>query len=361
MTEDGSDSGPLRASSSDAPTVGLIVNPAAGRDIRRLTGGASVSDNYAKRQTAECVLAGLQLAPDPVEAVVMPDRADLGQRIVGNVDADGALAEAGIGVSLLEMGIEGSAADTRTAAARFRTDADAIVVLGGDGTNRDVSTAIGEVPMVSVSTGTNNVVPTPVDGTVAGAAAGLVACGAADPDAVTTRHGTLHATIAGGAGEGTVSGLATMGLLDRPFIGTRAILDVSEFIAGVTSRAFPTEIGLSGIAGAIEPCTPDDPGGVGLRFRDGASPRTVRAITVPGVVETVTVGTCRRIDAGEPWTVTVDRGVITADGEREREVSDAEVTFTVDDGGPRIVDVQAAFREATESGAFRLADVESVR
>lgn len=355
------DSSPIDDSSSHAPTVGLIVNPAAGRDIRRLTGGASVSDNYAKRRTAECVLAGLQLAPDPVDALVMPDRAELGQRIVGNVDADGDLAAAGIDVSLLEMSIEGGPEDTRTAAGRFREVADAVVVLGGDGTNRDVSTAIGEVPMVSVSTGTNNVVPTPVDGTVAGAAAGLVASGAADPSAVTTRHGTLSATVAGASGEGTVSGLATMGLLDRPFIGTRAVLDVSEFVAGVTSRAFPAEIGLSGIAGGIEPCAPDAPGGVGLRFRDGGSPRTVRAITVPGVVETVTVGACRRIDAGEPWTVYVDRGVITADGEREREVSDAEVTFRVHDEGPRLVDVEAAFEAAIDAGAFRPVDVEAMR
>lgn len=52
-------------------TIGLVVNPAAGRDIRRLTGGASVSNNYAKRRTAGCVLAGLTLVDD-VEVLVMP-------------------------------------------------------------------------------------------------------------------------------------------------------------------------------------------------------------------------------------------------------------------------------------------------
>ncbi|MCL9817693.1 NAD(+)/NADH kinase [Natronocalculus amylovorans] len=339
------------------PTVGVIVNPAAGRDIRRLTGGASVSDNYAKRRTATCVLQGLTLAPDRIRALVMPDRADLGQRLVGgadDIDAD---------VSLLDMQITGTPKDTRNAAEQFSDVADCVVVLGGDGTNRDVSTTIGDVPMVSISTGTNNVVPTPIDGTVAGAAAGLVATDVVDIEAVTQRHGTIEATIDGKAGSGTVSGLATMGLLDRPFIGTRAVLDVSEFVGGAVSRAFPTEIGLSGIAGGIQTCAPDDAGGLGLRFGDGpdADAHTVRAITVPGVVNTVSVSECVRIESGEPWTVSIDRGVVTADGEREREVSDAEVTFTVSDAGPQIVTIPAVFQQAVDRGVLSMQPIEQKR
>lgn len=38
-----------------------------------------------------------------------------------------------------------------------------------------------------------------------------------------------------------------------------------------------------------------------------------------------------------------------ADGEREREVSDATVTFEVRDEGPRIVDVEAVFEAAADA------------
>ncbi|WP_254768164.1 NAD(+)/NADH kinase [Salinilacihabitans rarus] len=339
---------PGRRPRSDRPAVGLIVNPAAGRDIRRLTGGASVSDNYAKRRIGECVLSGLALGRDPVDALVMPDRAELGQRIAEDADADGGDGS----VRTLEMPITGTFEDTRRAARRFAEVADAVVVLGGDGTTRDVSTAIGDVPVVAVSTGTNNVVPTPVDGTVAGGAAALVATGAADPAATTRRHGTVRATIDGAAGAGTVRGLATMGLLDRQFVGTRAILDASEFVGGAVSRASPAEIGLSGVAGGLLPTRPDDSGGVGLRFESAdAADRRVRAITVPGVVSELGVADCRRLEAGESLSFAVDRGVVTADGEREREVSDATVAFEVRDDGPRLVDVEAAF-EAADADVF---------
>lgn len=326
----------------DRATVGLIVNPAAGRDIRRLTGGASVSDNYAKRRIGECVLSGLALGREPVDALVMPDRAELGQRIAASADGTD-----GGSVCVLELPITGTFEDTRRTARGFADAADAVVVLGGDGTTRDVATAIGDVPVVAVSTGTNNVVPTPVDGTVAGGAAALLATGAVDPAATTRRHGTVTATIDGASGSGTVHGLATMGVLDRQFVGTRAILDANEFVGGVVSRASPGDIGLSGVAGGLLPTRPDESGGVGLRFGPvDASDRRVRAITVPGVVSELGVAESRRLAAGERITFAVDRGVVTADGEREREVSDADVAFEVRDEGPRLVDVDAVFEAA---------------
>jgi len=115
--------------------VGLIVNPSAGRDIRRLTGGASVVDNYAKRRVAECVLGGLTAVPEPPSVGVMPDRVGIADHAVGE-------APEAVDAAVLELSIEETAADTRNAAARFRDSADAVVVLGGDGTTRDVA-AIG--------------------------------------------------------------------------------------------------------------------------------------------------------------------------------------------------------------------------
>jgi len=133
------------------------VNPAAGRDIRRLTGGASVSDNYAKRRSAESVLEGLTIVDDPPGALVMPDKAGIGQDAVET-------APDGLDAQVLDVSVTGERTDTRRAAERFRDDVDVVVVLGGDGTNRDVAATIGSVPVAAVSTGTNNVVPTPIDG-----------------------------------------------------------------------------------------------------------------------------------------------------------------------------------------------------
>ncbi|SFL00652.1 ATP-NAD kinase [Halogranum rubrum] len=327
-------------------TVGLVVNPAAGRDIRRLTGGASVSDNYAKRRTAECVLEGLTVVDD-VHVLVMPDSTGLANKLVDDAPAD-------LDVELLDTTVTASGRDTRQAAERFAERADAAVVLGGDGTNRDVAHGIGDVPVVSISTGTNNVVPTPVDGTVAGAAAALVGSGAVPVEESTYRHGMVEARVDGDE-EKTVRGLATLGVLDRPFVGTRAILDPGDIVGGVVSRASSTEIGLSGIPGGLLTHRPDDPGGVGFRLGPPAeSSRTVRAVTVPGVLSTVGVEDYRVLDDGEDFVFEMPRGVVSVDGERELAVREATIRVRPLADGPRMVRIEDVVERGAQEGWFRV-------
>jgi hypothetical protein len=326
--------------------VGLVVNPAAGRDIRRLTGGASVVDNYAKRRVAECVLDGLTLVADPPSVAVMPEKAGVAAHAVAE-------APDGLTVEQVDMDVEESAADTRRAAARFRGDADAVVVLGGDGTSRDVALELGDVPLVAVSTGTNNVVPTPVDGTVAGAAAAVVATGGAESDAVTYRHGCVDVRADDVTGEQRLTGLAAVGITDRSFVGTRAVVDPSELLGGVVSRAHPAEIGLSCVAGCLEPLAPDAPGGAALRLGDpDETPRSVRAALAPGMTTTVGVADHRSLDAGETATFEVADGVVGADGEREVELVDATVEMTPMADGPRLVAVDDALEAAADAGVL---------
>ncbi|MEF8902003.1 MAG: NAD(+)/NADH kinase [Halovenus sp.] len=326
--------------------IGLIVNPSAGRDIRRLTGGASVVDNYAKRSTAECVLDGLTLVDETVSVEIMPDKTGIAAHAVDK-------APDGLDVSTVEMPIQETAADTRRAAAHFSETADVVVVLGGDGTSRDTALELGDVPLVAVSTGTNNVVPTPVDGTVAGAAAAVIATEAADAGAVTTRHGKIEVTADDVNGEKSVTGLATIGITDRSFVGTRAIVDPTELLGGVVSRAHPAAIGLTSVAGCLDPLAPDDPGGAALRFGDPSeTSRSVRAVLAPGMTTTIGVESHRSLDWDEPAVFELQDCVIGADGEREVEIADATVTMTPTADGPRLVDVAAALRAASESGAL---------
>ncbi|MFH5801215.1 NAD(+)/NADH kinase [Haladaptatus sp. CMAA 1911] len=329
-----------------SPTVGLIVNPVAGRDIRRLTGGASVSSNYAKRRTATCVLEGLTMADD-AEVLVMPDNAGLADRIVDGAPED-------LTVGLLDMTVTASGEDARNAAERFSEEADAVVVLGGDGTNRDVAHGIGDVPVVSISTGTNNVIPMAVDGTVAGIATGLIASGAVPADETTIRHGTVEAVVDDGSEERRIRGLATLGVMDQQFVGTRAILDPEDVVGGVVSRASPSEIGLSGIAGGLTVRRPDDPGGIGFRLGTTSEPQQeVHAATVPGVLSRIPVEEYRTLDDGEAFEFDVVTGVISADGERELEVRDASVRLRPVADGPRLVDIDAVIERGAKEGLFR--------
>ncbi|ELY60165.1 ATP-NAD/AcoX kinase [Natronococcus amylolyticus DSM 10524] len=333
--------------------VGLVVNPAAGRDIRRLTGGASVVDDYAKRRVADCVLEGVTAVADPPSVRLMPDRSGI---------ADHVLEEApeALEAETLEMPVENTAADTRRAAARFREgDVGAVVVLGGDGTTRDVASGIGSVPVIAVSTGTNNVVPSAVDGTVAGVAAALVATGAVPAADVVERHGRIEARAETPNGEKRLTALAAAEVSSRSFIGSRALLDPDDLLGGVVSRAHPGDIGLPAVAGALEPVAPDEPGGVAVRLTDPEnSPRTARAVLAPGVVATVGIKSCERVDPDEPVGFEVPDGVVGADGERELELTDASVEFRVRSDGPRLVDVDVALTTGADAGAFALEAVD---
>jgi hypothetical protein len=327
-------------------SIGVIVNPAAGRDIRRFAGSAVVTDNYGKRRVASAVVEGLQLVGEPVEAVVMPDRAGIGESVVERAPAER-------DVRLLDVPVEGTATDTRRAAARFREETDAVVVLGGDGTTRDAALAVGDVPIAAVSTGTNNVVPSFVDGTAAGAAAGLVATRSVSVGDVVVRHGMVEATVAEPTRERTVRGLVTAGVVDRPFVGSRAVLHGTDFVGGVVSRAAPDDIGLSGVAGTLRTHAPGAPGGVLVRLAPpAAAPRRVRAITLPGVVERLGVEACVRLGEGESAAFAVDDGVVSVDGERELEATDAVVRMRPVSDGPRVVSFEAAFEAATRRGCF---------
>jgi predicted polyphosphate/ATP-dependent NAD kinase len=324
--------------------VGLVANPAAGRDIRRLTGGASVVDNRAKRRVAECVVNGLTAVDDPPAVAVMPDKAGIARHTREE-------APPGVDVEILDIDRENSAADSRRAAARFREWADVVVVLGGDGTTRDVALEVGDVPLVGVSTGTNNVVPAPVDGTVAGACAAVVATALVDADAVTRRHGLVEATV---QGDGTsLTGLAAIEVTDTSFVGTRAVVDPSDLVGGVVSRGHPAEIGLPAVAGCLGPLAPDDPGGAMVRLSDpDAADRTVRGLVAPGLTTEVGIAAHRRLDWDEPAVFEVADGVIGADGERAVELVDATVEVAPVADGPRLVDPRSALDAAGEAGVL---------
>ncbi len=327
--------------------VGVVVNPAAGRDIRRLTGGASVVDNYAKRRVATCVLEGLTAVSEPPDVAVMPDRRGISDHVLEE-------APDGLAVEALEMLVESTAADTRRAASRFREDdVDVVVALGGDGTTRDVACEIGDVPVVAVSTGTNNVVPTAVDGTVAGVAAALLATGAVPAADATTRHGMIEARAETAGGTQRLSALAAAEVSTQSFIGTRALLDPSDLRGGVVSRSHPGDIGLAAIAGAVECLEPTEPGGVAVRLTEpDDAARTVRAVLAPGVTATVGIESLERLEWNEPAAFDVPDGVVGADGERELELTETTVELTPVPDGPRLVDVDATLSAGVEGGAL---------
>ena len=148
--------------------IGVVVNPASGKDIRRLVASASVFDNREKLSIVRRAILGA-MAAGVERFVYMPDV----HAIVGSAVAD---LRDDADFEPLPSPSTDSALDTTRAAERMRElDVGCVITLGGDGTNRAFALGWQDAPLVAISTGTNNVFPQMVEGTVAGAAAGVPA------------------------------------------------------------------------------------------------------------------------------------------------------------------------------------------
>ncbi len=158
--------------------VGFIANPRSGHDIRRLVARASVFPNTEKVMMLQRVLTSLG-AVGVHRVVVATDGGGIAGSLAGAVDAHRPARDPPWPpVELLDLPLTGGAADSVAATdALVRLGARVLVVLGGDGTDRLVASACGEVPIVPLSTGTNNAFAQIGEATVFGLAAGLLAAG----------------------------------------------------------------------------------------------------------------------------------------------------------------------------------------
>ena len=324
--------------------VGVIANPASGRDIRRLVAGASVFGNADKAGMVLRLLAGLGAAG--VERVLMMPASDgLSVTLDRLLRArDGAPLPV---LEVLPMHLTGTADDSVAAVERMgAAGVKAIVVLGGDGTHRVVAQACAEVPICALSTGTNNVFPQMRETTVAGLATGLVATGRVDEGTALRREPALAVE----AGARREVALVDVAVTPERFVGARAVWraeDVSELFV---TYADPGAVGLSAVAGLVLPHTP----GVYVRLA-ADSDLTVNVPLAPGLVVPIGIAAYRTLAPGEEVALEPADGCLALDGERtiERRRADrATVRLTT---GPLRIDVDAVMRRAAEDGLLRAA------
>jgi predicted polyphosphate/ATP-dependent NAD kinase len=305
--------------------VGLIANPVAGTDIRRLVGQASGVPMHEKVATVRRVLRGL--AAGGVETVLyMPDIAGLAQAAVAG--------ESALRCEPLPMRPMGTADDSTLAGGLLaEARAAVIITLGGDGTNRAVAQGCGTVPLVPISTGTNNVFPTMIDGTIAGLAAGLFAMGAVDRDAACRQTKRVEVVTAGGDDFALIDAAVC---LDH-VTGARAVWDPRRVRAVVMARADPWAVGLSSIGGRLCGVSDDDP--LGLYVELGRGP-LVTCVLAPGLVVEVPIAGWRRLALDEEVSLDVGDGTIALDGERQLSGGGA-ARVRVTRAGPVVVDIRA--------------------
>ncbi len=243
-----------------------------------------------------------------------------------------------------------SALDTIRAAEALRAEGcGAVITLGGDGTNRAFALGWRDAPLVPVSTGTNNVFPTMVEATVAGAAAGLVATGQVPLETVARQVKAVHVEI---EGERDDLALVDAVLAADRFVGSRAIWGGERLREAVLTRAEPSAVGITAIGGLLAPLTPDEDEALHLRLGPGEGGVSVIAPIAPGLYERIAVRSHERLAPGETVSLT-GPGTLAFDGERERVLKPGQAaTLRMARDGPWVVDVRATLDRAACAGLY---------
>ena len=291
--------------------VGIIANPAASKDIRRLVAQGRVVPDWEKVNIVRRVMLGLQ-AVGANQILAMPDSSNLVRRAAD----DPTLA---IELEFVDQPPFYSEGDTvRAAAVMAESGVDCLITLGGDGTNRAAVAGTRNLPMVAISTGTNNVFPTMVEGTLAGLAAGLVAGGRLDLAEVSVSSKILNVYV---DGELRDIALIDVALSKERFVASKAIWDMDTLFEVFLTRAEPASIGLSSIGARLEAVSLADEGGLRYSIADSEEPedgpsRTVLAPIAPGVVPPVVISSWQRMADGERYSIVKRDCTVALDGER---------------------------------------------
>lgn len=302
--------------------VGIIANPVSARDIRRIISHAGNLPINDRANIVLRVLTGLA-AVGVEEVVIMPENGGIRTQLMRTIDREKRTgAKRFPKVTYLKMPVTCTAEDSAEAARQMRAQAvGAIVVLGGDGTNRVVAAHCGNTPIAGVSTGTNNAFPELREPTITGLAVGL---------AVTRKVPSEHAFSYNKRLEVTVNDIREIALVDvavvaERYVGARAIWKVDSFRDLFVTFGSPDSIGMSSIVGLLSPVDRLVPEGRRVRLLPLNRARTsLYAPIAPGLIEQVGIGSIERITPETIYLPSVSAGTLALDGERELTFSETD-------------------------------------
>ncbi|GAB5413568.1 MAG: NAD(+)/NADH kinase [Congregibacter sp.] len=259
----------------------------------------------------------------------MPDPTGIGRRVIDEVASQLSTTI----VDLLPMQtVTGTEKDSVQAAQEMqRRNFSCIVVLGGDGTCRAAAKGVGKLPMIPLSTGTNNVFPQTIESTLAGMAAAYLSNDTVHPDHCCDRRPVLQLRRNGSVEDIALVDLVTV---DGSNSGVQAVWETSMIRELFLADASPTNLGLSSIGGWLDPlrfndasalyvevCAPDESSG---------AVRQILVPLVPGLIQEVPIKRYLRFSRVHPLETGAGSRVACLDGERHIHLSsrdDWSVTY----------------------------------
>ena len=329
-----------------------MANPVSARDIRRVIANATSLQVSDRAHIVMRVLSGLR-ACGVMKVLMMPEKGG----IISLINRD-LLRYQQMGnnrfpeLEMTNTQINGTVEDTFAATkAMVDSGVKAIVVLGGDGTHRAVAKFCGQVPIAGISTGTNNAFPEHHEPTIIGLAVGLAATGRIPESVAFTLNKLLSVKI--NDGERSDIALVDVVVSTERYIGARALWRTDNLREIFVTFADPEVIGMSAIAGLLEPVFRNDFGGLHVLLDDPKVTKNLLQVPIaPGLISTVGVQSWKQLEPEKPFTLRQSSGTIALDGERELEFGPEDtVQVTLHEKAFRTVNVGACMRH---TGQHRL-------
>jgi hypothetical protein len=326
--------------------IGIIANPSSGKDIRRLVSQATVFDNMEKVNIVQRIVSVIYSA-GLNDIYMMPDAFYMSHKVTASIKKS---MKIDVDIKLLEIEFGNDQYDS-TQAARLLCEmgASCIVTLGGDGTNRAVAKACGDIPLIPVSTGTNNVFPIMLEGTMAGMAAVVAERDCEGHYLKLARRKVLNIY--------KNDKLVDIALIDAAitndmFVGARALYNPEALSELIVTVAKPDCLGMSAIAGSVHPVEETDLLGLYVELGLGGELETWVPMA-PGTMKRIKFTGFQVVRPGQRIRIKAREGMVALDGEREvffSEKDKIEVELSLN--GPLVIDIHKSLKAASEKGFF---------
>jgi len=332
--------------------VGIIANPVSARDIRRIishAGNLPINDraNIVLRIMTGMLVTGIE------DVVIMPENGGIRTALMRTIARESRMGHQRFpNVEYLDMPVTGTAIDSAVAAEKMhQMGVGAIVVLGGDGTNRMVVSGCGDTPVSGVSTGTNNAFPELREPTITGLAVGLALSGKVPTERAFSYNKRLEVAV----NDRLEIALVDVAVVSDRFIGARAIWKTHSFRDLFVTFGEAHGIGMSSIVGLLDPVDRSTPEGRRVRLANDKDVNLqLTAPIAPGLIEQVGVMDVETLVPDKKYLPSISGGSFALDGERELTFCEQdEVSITLRTNAFRTVNVNGCMSYAAENGLLK--------
>lgn len=329
-------------------SIGIIANPASGKDIRRMISYAVSIDNTDKVKIVQQII--LSASSMGVEKIYfMPEYYGIFQTALKNISYTHQDAVSHIEAIPTHSVIIGNQDDTITATKiMVEEQVSCIVTLGGDGTNRVIAKNCADIPLIPISTGTNNVFPKSIQGTAAGTAAGIFSvANLIDQEKFTQQTKRIEIW--------NEDELLDIALIDAVVIddvktASRAMWGTEDFEQVFLTSSKLGNIGISSMGAALKEISETEDKGLYVQMDDEAH-QYIHFPIAPGLFSTVSYSHWQLTSMDEFIPIKAVPSVIALDGEKDFYVRPGmDLKIKITQKGPKTVHIDNVLKEGSTRG-----------